>query len=84
MRKLAVLCLFYVDTVLHGVVIVGWSSIRQMLEDEGFFLNCADADMNCQDGLASQSRQTSQIFQYSMMLCGAIQCWDQPTKQPLW
>ena len=77
MRKVAVITVFYIDTVLHGVVIIGWSSIRQMLEDEGFFLECADDDLNCRDGLANQSTKTSQIFQLAMMLCGAIQCWDQ-------
>ena len=71
-RKAAVLVVFYIDTVLHGVLIIGWSSIRQILENEGFFLNCDENQTYCENEVFNQRSQISHIFQLTMMLAGPI------------
>ena len=48
------------------------SSIRQLLEDEGFFLDCHDNDANCTSGSMKQTSQLSHIFQLTVMLQGPI------------
>ena len=45
-----------------------FSSIRQMLEDEGFFLTCKEDDNDCSDGLSFQKTETTRIFQLATML----------------
>ena len=71
-HKIAILVLYYFDTVLHGILVIGWSSIRQMLENEGFFLSCDENDTDCQTGIADQRGELSQVFQLTMMLFGPI------------
>ena len=72
LRKVAVLVIFYIDTVLHGVLIIGWSSIRQMLESEGFFLICDENETYCESEVSDQRSQMSHVFQLTMMLAGPI------------
>ena len=45
-----------------------FSSIRQMLEDEGFFLTCKEEDTDCSDGLSFQKTEITRIFQLATML----------------
>ena len=46
-----------------------FSSIRQMLEDEGFFLVCReDEDGECRDGISVQMTEITRIFQLATML----------------
>ena len=71
-HKIAILVLYYFDTVLHGILVIGWSSIRQMLENEGFFLSCDENDTDCENGISRQRGELSQVFQLTMMLFGPI------------
>lgn len=45
-----------------------FSSIRQMLEDEGFFLTCKEEDTDCSRGLTVQKTEITRIFQLATML----------------
>ena len=47
---------------------VQFSSIREMLEDEGFFLSCNENDVDCKEGTARQKTEITRIFQLAMML----------------
>ena len=46
--------------------------MSQMLEDEGFFLNCHENDANCTSSSMKQTSQLSHIFQLTVMLQGPI------------
>ena len=67
-----ILFVFLLDAALHGILIIGWSSIREMLEYEGFFLQCVENDTGCEKGLATQKTEITRIFQLSIMLLCAI------------
>ena len=72
MRKPLILFVFLLDAALHGILIIGWSSIREMLEYEGFFLQCEENDTGCEQGLATQKTEITKIFQLSIMLLCVI------------
>lgn len=69
-RKIAVLFLFYTDVVLHGVSILGWSSISEILRKEGFFLECRN-ELN-ESCAKTQSTEISYLFNLVVAIVGPI------------
>ena len=77
-RKVAILTLFYLDCVLHTQLMLGWSSISEMLSQDGFFRtnsSCDDVavcDQNQNQAIGQVLVITSSLLGFVMFLNGAI------------
>ena len=75
LRKVIILTVFYIDICIQSGLVIGWryinriylnyflcfSSLRQILQDEGFFLKCPPTDKICEPSV-EQTEQLTRIF----------------------
>ena len=63
-RKLLIICLFYIDLFVHGLLAFGWSSIDQIMKHEGFFESSTSN--------STQAQTSGRIFVQSIASRGVL------------
>ena len=72
-RKVLIIIIWYLDTILHGVLLFGWSSYREILIKENFFLTCNSTASCTQTDYDTQITSISDIFLISVALSCVVQ-----------